>query len=1194
MLYQNLVDHVAAGDAGKKIGKRVVLSSSFVGGNRDLHRRYQDAMAVVRAHGKPSFFITFTCNPNWPEIVNSLPKGLKACDRPDIVSRVFRQKLNELLTDIKENAIFGTANANLSVTEFQKRGLPHGHILCILDSQFRLTCADEIDDTVLAEIPPLPVGPRPNDDEQAKAYDQAVRLHEAVLEHMVHNDCTRNRGAPCLSKEGFCTKGFPKPFHAATTFSEMEIYPEYRRRPPEVGAPPVIHKGRVVDNRWVVPYSPYLLLKYDAHINVEVCCSVSSVKYLYKYVYKGPDRAMTCVCGENDAIDVDEIQNFQDARCIGACEACWRIFEFHLYERSPPVEALCVHLPNEHQTLLAEGGSEAEIARRQERAAALPAKTMLTDYFRYVVAGGGDDDDDDDAPWKRLTYSDFASYYRYDRNSGWQLRVRCRPDDVGVNPQNVTVSRVHYKHPSAGEVFYLRLLLCKVAGEEIRDTARRCGCDGFEALKAGAATYKEACEARGLLATDREWDNTLHDAASMQMPRQMRDLFVTLLVFNHPTDPTTLFETHFRAMGDDMLDVALGRQHTNGGMRQRRPDELTVSQQQRLRALVLADLEKMLLGYGQVGEVQLRELPRLTDEERSFVTQSADSGVSQLVLNELRYDTGEQQQLFDERFQNVSKVPSQGKLVGTVIDALDNNQPLAVFADAPGGGGKTYCFNTLLSYVRKQGDVALAVASTGIAAILLEGGRTLHSSFRGAPLKPTANDPTWIDPKSERATLIRRARLIVWDEAPMNHRYLLEGLDRTLRDIMAAPGQDPSRLPPFGGKVIVIGGDFRQVLPVMRLASRAQVVDSCLKRSPLWRAFTVFHLTDNMRVLTADPRGTERSRLSRFSRFLLALGSNNKSEMRECLDTDYGSTPASPSSSSDSTVDPDSPDIEMPAGLCVDGGREALIDWTFDELERHLGDADFFEKRAILAPRHCEVHEINQSVLERVDSTSWEKTSIDELALDETAPIPTEFLNSLTDGGLPPHVLNIKRGVPVMLLRNLRVDEGLCNGTRLLVTDFTPSGLMVAKIITGPKRGNTVLVPRIKLYAEQGKWPFTWHRTQASRHNARVDRHPPARGWHLHHHSANALPPCVTVSGPARLRPHHQQGAGTDVGSRRRLPRHAVLCAWAALRRRVARRASRQHPVRHPSPCGRASRHRQRRVSRGALRCSGCVLLPER
>jgi len=87
------------------------------------------------------------------------------------------------------------------------------------------------------------------------------------------------------------------------------------------------------------------------------------------------------------------------------------------------------------------------------------------------------------------------------------------------------------------------LLLCKVAGVEIRDTARRCGCDGFEALKAGAATYKEACEARGLLATDREWDNTLHDAASMQMPRQMRDLFVTLLVFNQARWVTSLYKT---------------------------------------------------------------------------------------------------------------------------------------------------------------------------------------------------------------------------------------------------------------------------------------------------------------------------------------------------------------------------------------------------------------------------------------------------------------------------------------------------------------------------------------------------------------------------------------------------------------------------------------------------------------------------
>merc|ERR1712091_586637 len=107
----------------------------------------------------------------------------------------------------------------------------------------------------------------------------------------------------------------------------------------------------------------------------------------------------------------------------------------------------------------------------------------------------------------------------------------------------------------------------------------------------------------------------------------------------------------------------------------------------------------------------------------------------------------------------------------------------------------------------------------------------------------------------------------------------MEGLDRTLRDLMAGPNQTADDMPPFGGKVIVLGGDFRQVLPVMRRASRAQVVDSCIKRSPLWRAFTVFHLTDNMRVWTADPQGATRQRLQAFASWLLAIGRNDKREM---------------------------------------------------------------------------------------------------------------------------------------------------------------------------------------------------------------------------------------------------------------------------------------------------------------------------
>ena len=94
----------------------------------------------------------------------------------------------------------------------------------------------------------------------------------------------------------------------------------------------------VLDNRWVVPYNPYLLKKYKAHINVHVCTSIRAVKYLYKYIHKGHDRA---------AIEVlvrDEVQDFLDARYVGPPEACWRLLSFDMHGKSHVVERLPVHL----------------------------------------------------------------------------------------------------------------------------------------------------------------------------------------------------------------------------------------------------------------------------------------------------------------------------------------------------------------------------------------------------------------------------------------------------------------------------------------------------------------------------------------------------------------------------------------------------------------------------------------------------------------------------------------------------------------------------------------------------------------------------------------------------------------------------------------------------------------------------------
>ena len=169
------------------------------------------------------------------------------------------------------------------------------------------------------------------------------------------------------------------------------MYPLYRRR--------CLHshkkydsKGRVVfefDDTWVVPYNPYLLYKYDAHINVEICNSVMSVKYMYKYVYKGHDMASVALVRiplENNNADIlhtapriiDEIQQYVDSRYVGASEAAWRILDFNMSGRYPSVMRLQLHEQNKQQILYREGEEMQAIVRGQT------AKTTLTAYFDCV------------------------------------------------------------------------------------------------------------------------------------------------------------------------------------------------------------------------------------------------------------------------------------------------------------------------------------------------------------------------------------------------------------------------------------------------------------------------------------------------------------------------------------------------------------------------------------------------------------------------------------------------------------------------------------------------------------------------------------------------------------------------------------------------------------------------------------------
>ena len=282
-----------------------------------------------------------TANPQWPEILAALKPNQYAVDRPDLVVRVFHAKLKALLKDIK-NGVLGAMAAYLYTIEFQKRGLPHAHIIIFLQPHAKLRTPEDVDSLMSSEFP-----------------DDNPQLLELIKKLIVHRPCgDQNPSAPCMVN-GNCSKGFPKPFREQTSVTD-DSYARTRRS--NTGQTYMV-SNKQVDNQWVVCYSPYLIWKYQCHINVESIASIKAIKYIYKYVYKGHDRT-TMQFGTCN----DEVQLYLDARYVSSCEAHWRLYFFSMQEQVPNVVHLQVHLPNEDPVVWhANQEGNVELVLSQER-----------------------------------------------------------------------------------------------------------------------------------------------------------------------------------------------------------------------------------------------------------------------------------------------------------------------------------------------------------------------------------------------------------------------------------------------------------------------------------------------------------------------------------------------------------------------------------------------------------------------------------------------------------------------------------------------------------------------------------------------------------------------------------------------------------------------------------------------------------
>jgi hypothetical protein len=144
---------------------------------------------------------------------------------------------------------------------------------------------------------------------------------------------------------------------------------------------------------------------------------------------------------------------------------------------------------------------------------------------------------------------------------------------------------------------------------------------------------------------------------------------------------------------------------------------------------------------------------------------------------------------------------------------VESGTPAFYFVSGYGGTGKTFLWTSLVTRLRSERKVDLAVASSGVASLLLPGGRTAHSCFK-IPIDITETSICDINRGTMLASLVQSAHLIIWDEALMTHRCCFEALDRSLLDVLSEEDASLGSVP-FGGKVVVLGGDLRQILPVV-------------------------------------------------------------------------------------------------------------------------------------------------------------------------------------------------------------------------------------------------------------------------------------------------------------------------------------------------------------------------------------------
>jgi len=570
-------------------------------------------------------------------------------------------------------------------------------------------------------------------------------------------------------------------------------------------------------------------------------------------------------------------------------------------------------------------------------------------------------------------------------------------------------------------------------------------------------TFREAALARGLLESDNEWSDLLREAAVDRMPGSLRHLFAWVLLHCAPSDPLLLWQQSANHLSLDYLrhihhqrTIHEAAQDPFGDAPPPTPpnqdaqDAQDAQDQTISRNAALADINRILIEMDS-------SLSDFAELHAQFTGQD---------LQEILDDFPEPHQEPPVAINNHARLnQGQRQAFERIVQAIQHQHApeTLFFVDGPGGTGKSFLYNTLIAHVLDQGDHVISVASSGIAALILHGGRTAHSTFK-IPLNINSDSTCNIDVQSDLADSIRNASLLIWDEAPMMHKHIFEAVNRTLKDIT-------KNNTPFGGKVVVFGGDFRQIPPVVPRGTQSQIEQASLRFASFWPHVETLKLTENMRVVQ-DPHNDA------FIQFLLRVGEGREPSVTS---GSISSLIRIPDQYVFRPIVPDDPNL-------LHSAEKHFIRTIYPGISTGPLSPEIMADRVLLTPLNATVDLLNSLATDMTPGQSVVYNAMDCIPNEDSPDAghySPEFLSTMNPAGLPPFKLELKVGQPIILIRNMNPARGLCNGTRLIVRHLGQK-FIEAEIMVGVNQGHSALFPRVPIMNSDHDiaFPIKFRRTQ--------------------------------------------------------------------------------------------------------------------